>query len=86
MQIGQTKNFEKQFRKLPSDIRKKIIKQIEFITQDFFHPSLNTKRHGFGEDWWEFRIDKHYRMAGKKLDDQLILHIVGMHDVGLGKK
>ena len=47
--------------------------------------SLSTGRNGNTETW-EFRIDKHYSMAGKKLDDQLILHIVGMHDVGLGKK
>ena len=86
MKIGQTKNFEKQFRELPLNIRKKVVKQTRFLIQDFFHPSLHTKRHGFGKDWWEFRVDWHYRMIGKKINDHLILHSVGMHDVGLGKK
>lgn len=86
MEIGKTKNFVKRYQKLPQAIQKKVDKQINLLNSDFYHPSLNTKRSGLGEDWWEFRIDYHYRMSGKKVNNSLVLHTVGPHDEGLGKK
>ncbi|OGE18345.1 hypothetical protein A2769_01510 [Candidatus Daviesbacteria bacterium RIFCSPHIGHO2_01_FULL_37_27] len=86
MQVGKTANFVKKYKKLPSSIQRKVDKQINFLAIDFFHPSLNTKKHGFGVDWWEFRVDYHFRMTGKKINGDIILHTVGSHDDGLGKK
>lgn len=86
MKIAKTKNFIKRYKRLPKNLQKKVDKQIEFLAGEFFHPSLNTKRLVGFEDWWEFRVDFHNRMSGKKLDDLIILHTVGSHDEGLGKK
>lgn len=77
--------FKKRLDKLPEPIRKKVQKQISFLLTDFFHPSLNTKRMA-GENRWEFRIDRHYRMTGEKIADDLVLRTLGPHDTGLGKK
>lgn len=86
MNIGKTKQFIKRYQKLPKSIQKKVDKQILFLVSDFYHPSLNTKKLLSYEDWWEFRVDYNYRMIGKKIDEGIILHSVGPHDVGLGKK
>lgn len=86
MKLAKTTRFVKRFKKLPPDIQKKVTKQIGFLEIDFFHPSLNTKKMGGYPNKWEFRVSKGYRMAGKKVDDTIVLSTVGQHDVGLGKK
>ena len=85
MKFARTLNFVKKYKKLPLPIKKQIEKQILFLVKDFFHPSLNTKKKSGFPDWWEFRVSKGYRMTGKKIGDELILHTVGIHDEGLGK-
>ena len=86
MEIAKTDNFAKRYKKLPLSIQRKVDKQLNFLVKDFFHPSLYTKKKSGFVDWWEFRVSKGYRMAGKKVNDSLILHTVGPHDEGLGKK
>lgn len=86
MIVSKTENFIKRYEKLPAALQKKVDKQIAFLIQDFYYPSLHTKKLGNGNDWWEFRIDYHYRISGKKIDDTIVLHAVGPHDTGLGKK
>ncbi len=86
MSIGKTKQFIKRYRKLPKFIQRKVDKQILFLADDFYHPSLRVKKLMSVEDWWEFRVDYNYRMIGKKTDSAIILHSVGTHDEGLGKK
>ena len=86
MILAKTANFVKRYKKLPDSIKKQIDKQISYLEIDFFHPSLNSKKKSGFTDWWEFRVSKGYRMAGKKDGDMIILHTVGPHDAGLGKK
>lgn len=86
MKVARTSNFKKLYKKLPKPLQKQVDKQIGFIEKDFFHPSLGTKRFTKLEEWWEFRVSKGYRMTGKKVDNMIVLHVVGPHDVGLGKK
>ena len=86
MKLARTATFVKRYNRLPKQLQRRIDKQITFLGKDFFHPSLNTKKMSGYRNWWEFRISKGYRMAGKKIGDTLILHTVGPHDEGLGKK
>jgi len=86
MEIGRTNRFIKRYKRLPGHIQKRADKQIAFLGVNFFHPSLNTRRLRAYLDWWEFRVTKNYRMAGKKINGKIILHTVGPHDEGLGKK
>lgn len=83
MQIAKTGNFTLRYRKLPIPAQKKVDKQILNLSRDFFYPSLRTKKLRGHKDWWEFRVDYHYRMIGKKIDQSIILHSVGFHDEGL---
>ncbi len=86
MKIDKTESFVKRYRRLPRNIQKKVDKQIQFLEKDFYYPSLRSKKIDLGINWWEFRVDYHYRMVGKKTGDSVILHSVGPHDEGLGKK
>jgi len=86
MELARTSNFVKRYKKLPVAIQKQVNKQIFFLEKDFFHPSLNTKKISGYANWWEFRVSKGYRMIAKKLGNSIILHTVGPHDIGLGKK
>lgn len=85
MRFTKTKAFLKRYKKLPVDIQKQVNKQILHISEDFYHPALNTKKKS-GSRVWEFRVSKGYRMTAEKIHDEIILHTVGQHDEGLGKK
>lgn len=80
MQVAKTANFTQRYQKLPRSIQKKVDKQILNLEKNFFYPSLRTKKLRGYEGWWEFRVDYHYRMVGKKVDETIILHSVGPHD------
>lgn len=80
-----TPKFKKGYDKLPQTLRKKTKKAINFLKQDLFYPSLNTKKMG-GSDIWEARVDKHYRLTFAKREDTITLLTIGPHDEGLGKK
>ena len=86
MKSAYTANFLKVYKKLPKAVQRQVDKQIAFLEKNFFHSSLNTKKMSGYQDWWEFRVSKGYRMAGKKVKDTIVLHTVGPHDKGLGLK
>lgn len=85
MQVKYSKRFLKGYTKLAVNIRKKADKQITLLLQDVFYPSLRAKKMG-GEDVWEARVDKHYRLTFLKTDNNITLLAIGPHDEGLGKK
>lgn len=85
MKFSKTQGFVNLYQKLPEHIQKKVDKQLFFLSQNFFHPGLRTKRMG-GLDLWEARVDKNYRFTFEKIEDEIILKTVGPHDIGLGKK
>lgn len=80
--IRKTDKFEKRFNKLPLNIRKKFVKQIHFLVNDFNHPSLHTKKKQ-GSDEWEARVDYHYRFTFLVEGNILVMLSIGMHDEGL---
>lgn len=86
MKISYSQRFLKNYQRLPKDIQKKVAKQIHFIQESFFHPSLKTKKMKGYQNVWEFRVSRGYRMTAEKTDNELVLRIVGSHDEGLGKK
>ena len=85
IKIAKTKLFTKLYQRLPKHIQRKVDKQLLFLVQNLFHPSLETKKMG-GLNRWEARIDKGYRFTFEKIDETIILKTVGSHDPGLGKK
>lgn len=80
-----TPKFRKQYKKLPLNIQNKFTKQLKLLEENYRHPSLQTKKMG-DADYFEARIDLHYRFRFEITEDGLNLITIGPHDTGLGEK
>lgn len=80
-----TPKFKKQYKKLPLNIQKKFTKQLKLLEENHRHPSLQTKKMG-DADYFEARIDLHYRFRFEVTEGSLNFITIGPHDTGLGKK
>lgn len=77
--------FKRQYKRLPTNTQKKFTKQLKNLVKNYRYPSLRTRKM-VGVDWFEARIDIHYRFTFKIEKDSIILMTIGPHDEGLGKK
>jgi len=84
--IERSENFKKSYQKLPSSIKKKFIKQLNFLLQNIRYPSLRAKKQSGAVDVWEARVDSSYRFTFQIINDAIRLLLIGPHDEGLGKK
>ncbi len=80
-----TAGFKKQYKRVPSNIRQKFAKQLQFLVKNYRYPSLRTKKMS-GIERFEARVDYHYRFTFEIEKETLILRTIGPHDEGLGKK
>lgn len=85
MQVLFTRKAEKAFDRLPIKIKRKVLKQFDFIDTDVNHPSLRVKKLQ-GTDYFEARIDYHHRFIYRIKKNILYILALGPHDEGLGKK
>lgn len=77
-----TLEFERRFRDLPADIKRKVIKQEKYLREHPLHPSLRCEKlEPKDREVWSFRVDRTYRVLFRCLDDrQILLLTVGQHD------
>jgi addiction module RelE/StbE family toxin len=80
MRISFTKNFVREYRKLPEEIQKNVDKQLEMLMENPRHPSLNLKKMQDPRGIWECRVTYSYRFTFQIEDDTYILRKVGTHD------
>jgi len=85
MTCALSKNADRQLQKLPKEIQRKFIKQLNFLTQNPQHPSLRARKKS-GTNIYEARIDHHYRFTYLFELNEATIITVGPHDEGLGKK
>ena len=81
MRITRTDTFKKCYKKLPREKKIKVVKQLSLLVKDPSHPSLNVHRIKGTGNIWECYIDKSYRLTFEKSSDELILRVVGPHDI-----
>lgn len=84
MEIRYTPRFERSFRKLSPEIKKKAIKKEKVFRKNPFHPSLRThKLSGNLKNLWAFSITHSHRLVFEFLDENTIVVfiIVGDHSV-----
>lgn len=76
-----TDEFEKQFRKLPSPVQKKAVKQESLFRENPFHSSLHTEKlNPKNRELWSFRVDQNYRILFRFLDGEVALFLaIGPH-------
>ena len=80
MKFTFTKNFVREYRKLPQEIQKAVDKQLEVLLENPKHPSLNLKKMQDPRGIWECRVTYSYRFTFQIEDDTYILRKVGTHD------
>lgn len=73
-----TEEFKKSYKKLPQDIKRKIKKQLRYLSGNPAHPSLRIHRLN---DEWEFYVDIHYRCFFLKEGRRFSLLTVGSHRI-----
>lgn len=73
-----TEEFKKSYKRLPEDIKKKVKKQLRFLSSNPAHPSLQIHKLN-GE--WEFYVDIHYRCFFLREGSKFTLLTVGIHRI-----
>lgn len=74
-EVESTPKFDLAYRKLPREIQDRIEKTIDQLRNDPHHPSLRTHRRR-GEDRWQARVTRSYRVYFEMEGDVIrLLHI-----------
>jgi mRNA-degrading endonuclease RelE of RelBE toxin-antitoxin system len=81
MKLLFTKNFVRDYRKLPEDIQKTMDKQLELLLTNAKHPSLSLKKMHDPRNIWEGRVTLAYRFTFQIEGDIYVLRKVGTHDI-----
>jgi mRNA-degrading endonuclease RelE of RelBE toxin-antitoxin system len=81
MNIQTTRPFDRDYARLPEDIKDRADKQLALLLTNPHHPSLRLKRVRGTDDIWEARITRGYRMTLTIAGDTFILRRIGVHDV-----
>jgi mRNA-degrading endonuclease RelE of RelBE toxin-antitoxin system len=75
-----TKQFRKQFARLPRDIQDQAKADYRLFKEDPHYPSLHFKCIDSQESLWSVRIGLHYRAVGVWEGDTIIWYFIGTHE------
>jgi mRNA-degrading endonuclease RelE of RelBE toxin-antitoxin system len=85
MKIVRSPRFDRAYRKLPPEIRKKFQEKVRLLVEsNLTHPSLRIKKIQGTDRIFEASIDLKYRFTFEKIEAGLCLRVIGDHEV-LGK-
>lgn len=73
--------FERDYRKLPDDLKARVDRALLQMERDLRYPSLQVKKMQGTADIWEARITRSCRITFNLEGDWLLLRTVGEHDV-----
>jgi mRNA-degrading endonuclease RelE of RelBE toxin-antitoxin system len=69
MLIRLSRQADKQYAGLPSRLRTQVDKQLDFLSQNLRHPSIQAKKYGGTDDVWQGRVNRDYRFYFQITDD-----------------
>ena len=81
MHFEATQRFEKDYRKLPSEIKNQFQKKLLLIVSNPNHPSLRHCKMAGCEDIFEFSVTMNYRATYQRVGDVAYLRRIGTHDI-----
>ena len=83
MKIYYSSKFEREYKKLPKEIKKLAEKKEVIFRKNPFDPQLNThKLHGRFKEYWVFSIDDKNRIIFEFAEKNIIwFHSVGDHSI-----
>ena len=79
MKILYHENFKEALLNLSDITKKKLKKQIKYLSLDIRHPSLHAKKFDEFQDIWQTRVDKSFRFYFSIDSDAYILLDVKRH-------
>lgn len=74
-----TKAYHELFVKLPSDVQQQARKANRLFEEDPSYPSLRFKCIDKEKSRYSIRVNKSYRIVGKKIDDTIYWYFIGKH-------
>ncbi len=82
MEIKRSNKFERAYKNLPENIKKKAQRQFGYFVQNPWHPSLHTKKIRGVQYIFEGRIDGFYRFTFHfEGSGRCVLRNIGPHDI-----
>jgi mRNA-degrading endonuclease RelE of RelBE toxin-antitoxin system len=83
MKYERSKNFRRDFRKLPQHIQQKVLKALLLFEENPRHPSLQTHiiRGAGNPKVFEGYVDRNYRFTFHYEDDTVVFRRVGPHSI-----
>ena len=83
MKIIYSPTFEKNYKKLPKEIKIIAEKKEKTFRENPFDKSLEThKLHGRLKNFWSFSINRKHRIIFEFTDEETVhFHTVGLHDI-----
>lgn len=84
MKIRLLNRFKKAYKKLTSDIQKKVDKSLILLLSDQKHPSLQVRKLESAPSVWYLRVDRNHRLTFEFGENGIyVLRNVGRHDLAL---
>lgn len=81
MNVQTSRPFERDYARLPEEIKDRVDKQLTLLLANPRHPSLGLKRVRGTGAIWELRISRAYRLTLEIAGDTYVLRRVGSHDI-----
>ena len=69
MRVRFSRLADKQYANLPSRLRAQVDKQLDFLSQNLRHPSIQAKKYGGTDNVWQGRVNQDYRFYFQIADD-----------------
>lgn len=81
MTIVVSKQFRREYRRLPLAVQKKVDRQLRRLAENVQHPSLKARKMEGVAHVWEARVDLQYRLTFQIEGDIAQLRRVGTHAI-----
>jgi len=85
MRLLVSNRFQRAYKSLSPEDKKRVQKALSLMAQDLRHPSLIVKRIQVTQGIWEARASSSLRITFETESSSLILRNVGRHDEALRK-
>jgi mRNA-degrading endonuclease RelE of RelBE toxin-antitoxin system len=81
MQIQWTKQFTREYQRLPAPLQKRVEQKLGYLATDIAYPSLRVKRWRRGGNLFEASVNMDYRMLFQITPDGYLMLRVGPHKI-----
>jgi mRNA-degrading endonuclease RelE of RelBE toxin-antitoxin system len=82
VKVVRSPRFDRAYKKLPPEVQSQFKEKLELLVESkFTHPSLRIKRIKGTERIREASITMEYRFTFEKIEDGILLRVIGTHDI-----